>query len=474
MKHRSKYFWRNFISIFLGGVGSQAMYVLSSNYATIFFTDMLGISAGAAGVIFLLSRIWDGINDPMCGIWIEKSNPRFGKIQTFMAIGGVLTGFGLIMLFTVPTLSVTGRTIWGAVFYNVVGMAFTAVTVATMLQMARGTDEATERVPLTMSYTVSCSIAGIVMAVIITKAMAQYGATSPANGYKMAAVFSASIGIITLIMSAVLFRDREAELESEATVKEPAKTKIRDMIKGVILVPSFLALVAGCCIANLGMGMVMTNMMYYLTYVLENPALMAVLLPVSYIGTFSGSIVSPLFTRFGKKRMLVVSMLLIAVAVLPIRFMEGNVVVLTFSYGLLAGASSIMYTFLQPALVDCAEYTEFKTGIRCQALALTGFTFVSKMTAGFASAILGFALQYAKYDGTAAVQVASAVNMIRNMMFWPAIIAVVLGCVIVIIFYKLDDKEMDRIRETIRSRMNQSDADVATEVEAPIEATAEA
>ena len=138
------------------------------------------------------------------------------------------------------------------------------------------------------------------------------------------------------------------------------------------------------------------------------------------------------------------------VAGIPIRFMEGNIIVLICGYGVMAGASSIMVTFLQPALVDCAEYTEYKTGIRCQALTLTGFTFVSKMTAGFAAAILGFALQFAKYNGTAARQTAEAVNMIRNMMFWPVIIAALIGALILGIVYKLDEQTMNEVRESLQ------------------------
>lgn len=448
MKKRSKYFVHNFASIFLGGVGAQAMYVLMMNYTTIFFTDILGISAGVAGMIFLFSRIWDGINDPICGVWIEKSNPRFGKIPTFMVVGGAISAVTLVMLFTVPKLSLTGRTIWGTVAYNLFGMAFTAVTVATLLQMARGTEEPGERVTLTMAYTISCSVAGIVMASVITKTMAAYGAQKPENGYKMAAIFSVIIGIIALFGSAMLFRDVESEKEQEK--KEKEKTKVLDMIKGVVKVPSFLALVLGCCISNIGYGMLAADLLYYLTYVIEKPELMAALLPATYIGTFAGSILAPFFTRFGKKKMLICSILIMGVAGIPIRFMEGNIIVLICGYGVMAGASSIMVTFLQPALVDCAEYTEYKTGIRCQALTLTGFTFVSKMTAGFAAAILGFALQFAKYNGTAARQTAEAVNMIRNMMFWPVIIAALIGALILGIVYKLDEQTMNEVRESLQ------------------------
>ena len=70
MKEQSKYYRRNWASIFLGGFGSQMMYVFMVNYSSFFFTNFLGISAGMAGTIFMLSRIWDGINDPMCGVLI--------------------------------------------------------------------------------------------------------------------------------------------------------------------------------------------------------------------------------------------------------------------------------------------------------------------------------------------------------------------------------------------------------------------
>lgn len=455
MKKRSKYFMQNFASIFLGGVGSQAMYVLLANYTTIFFTDFLGIGAGVAGTIFLLSRVWDGINDPICGVWIERSNPRFGKIPTFMVAGGAITAAALIMLFTVPNLSVAGRTVWGTLAYNLVGMAFTAVTVSTLLQMARGTQEPTERVTLSMAYNVSCAIAGIVMASVITKSMAAFGAAEPAKGYQMAAVLSSVIGIIVLVISAVLFRDRASEAEQQT--KEKEKTKVWEMIKGVIKVPSFLALVFGTCLSNVGYGIVAANLMYYLTYVPNKPELMAALLPAMYISLFAGSIIAPFFVRFGKKRMMLVGMLLMLVPVFPIRLFEGNAAVLVVCYGMMAASSSILITYLQPALVDCAEYTEYKTGIKCQALTLTGYTFVSKMTAGFAAAILGFALQIAKYDGTAAVQTEGALEMIRNMMLWPIIITVIIGIVILGFFFKLDENTMEHAREEIKKRSIQVD-----------------
>lgn len=175
MKKSDRSFYRNLLSIALGSIGGQIMFVFMTNYASIFFTDFLGLSSGIVGTILLLSRIWDGINDPMCGILMERSNPRHGKIQTWMLCGGVVAAIGLVMIFTVPNLGNAGRAAWAAIAYNVMGMGFTAVMTATMLQIPRGAAHPNEQVPLSTAYSIAASVAGIVAGSIIVKLMAAFG-----------------------------------------------------------------------------------------------------------------------------------------------------------------------------------------------------------------------------------------------------------------------------------------------------------
>lgn len=51
----------------IGSGGYLWAYILYASLITYYFTDILGIGAGAAGTLLLVSRIWDGINDPMMG-----------------------------------------------------------------------------------------------------------------------------------------------------------------------------------------------------------------------------------------------------------------------------------------------------------------------------------------------------------------------------------------------------------------------
>lgn len=238
---KSNHFLRNCISIFLGGVGSQSIYLLMSNYATLYFTDFLGISAGTAGIVFLLSRIWDAVNDPMCGIIIERSNPRFGKVQTFMFLGGSIAAVSLVLLFTNPGLYGAGNVIWGAFTYNLLGMSYTAVTVSVLLQMARGTDTAAGRINLSISYSLACSLAGIVLSVIVTQLLTVFSAENAERGYQITAIVCALMAMLFIAVSSFLFKDLQSEQLAASGVKE-SKPKAMDMIKAVFKVPSFLTL----------------------------------------------------------------------------------------------------------------------------------------------------------------------------------------------------------------------------------------
>lgn len=443
-KVRSKNFRRNWLAIFCGSFGAQTMYLLMYNYSMIFFTDFLGIGAGVAGTIFALSRVWDAINDPMCGVLVDKNNSRFGKTQPFVFIGGIVTAAASIALFTVPDLSVTGRTIWGTVAYNAVGMAFTAVTIAMLVQMPRASRDSKERVKFSVANTLASSIAGIVGAMGLTKGLAIFGSKEPARGYLVVAVLCSVIGVALVSANAFLFRDQASEEK-----KEEKKEKVITMVKAVLRTPPFLILVGAIILPMMGAGMTISSLIYYTTYVLKDPTVMQILLPLLYVATFTSCLTSSYLSRFGKVRVLKCAMV-VSAAGFVVRIITGdsNLVVTVICYLVTNVAYGYLAVFLAPTLMDCADYAEYKTGVKCEALTLSGFTLCSKMGQGIGAALLGFALGVAGYDGTAAVQTDSATQMISMVHLYPMMIMMVLGALL-LCFYKLDEKTMEKVHEAI-------------------------
>lgn len=435
---KSKYFMRNWWSIFFGAIGAQTMYVLLTNYSLIFFTDFLGVGAGVAGTIFAFSRAWDAINDPMCGAIIDKSNSRFGKSKPFVVGGGLITAVGLILFFTVPKLSLLGKTIWGTVSYNVIGMAFTAVTVSILVQMPRASASAAERGKFSAAYTVGVSITGILLATIVTKGLAFFGKNSPARGYQVVAILSAVIGLVFLMGNAFLSKDQVA-LEEKAKDKEKGP-KVGEMLRAILHTPPFLIAVAGVFVVSLGAGISSSSLIYHVTYVLKDPGLVQILLPLMYIGILVGSILAGALTKFKKITLCKAAMVIIAAGCL-MRILTGdsNIIITCIGLFLFNAGTGLLTTAQIPILMDCADYTEAKEGVKCQALTMTGYTLCSKMAMGIGTAILGFALQIGGYVGTAAVQSQSATTMIYNMHLYAGLIVAIFGFVI-FSFYRLENK----------------------------------
>ena len=69
MKHIT---FKNKLGYFLGDFANTITFAMSSSFLLAFYTDVVGISAAAAGVLFLVSRLWDAFIDPLMGVLVDK------------------------------------------------------------------------------------------------------------------------------------------------------------------------------------------------------------------------------------------------------------------------------------------------------------------------------------------------------------------------------------------------------------------
>ncbi len=90
-----------------------------------FYTDVMGISPWIAGIIFLITRIFDAVNDPMMGAIADRTNSRWGKFRPWVLGSAVPFGIIGILMFTNPELSAWGKIIYAFVTYNLMMMIYT-------------------------------------------------------------------------------------------------------------------------------------------------------------------------------------------------------------------------------------------------------------------------------------------------------------------------------------------------------------
>ncbi|MBQ7100780.1 MAG: MFS transporter, partial [Clostridia bacterium] len=86
----------------VGAVGLDLSYGMFYSYLSIYLTNALGINPLFLLILAPLARIWDGVNDPMMGMIVDKTKTKMGKYRPWILTGALLNGIVLCFLFNNP------------------------------------------------------------------------------------------------------------------------------------------------------------------------------------------------------------------------------------------------------------------------------------------------------------------------------------------------------------------------------------
>jgi Na+/melibiose symporter-like transporter len=129
MKLDQKLSVREKIGYGLGDTASNLYFQMFINFLLFFYTDVFGIPAAVAGTLFMISRFWDAVNDPMMGALADRTNTKWGKFRPYLIwIMLPLAVIGVLM-FTTPNLDVQGKIIYAYITYILMMMAYTAINI---------------------------------------------------------------------------------------------------------------------------------------------------------------------------------------------------------------------------------------------------------------------------------------------------------------------------------------------------------
>jgi Na+/melibiose symporter-like transporter len=99
-------------------LGQNMLYLFVMNFIQNYFTDIVGIAAGAVAVILLIARFWDAVNDPMFGVYVDRSRLKGGRFKPWLKLGAIIAPLFTVLIFCVPVgLPLTVKTWLSAVIY---------------------------------------------------------------------------------------------------------------------------------------------------------------------------------------------------------------------------------------------------------------------------------------------------------------------------------------------------------------------
>jgi len=128
-----------------GDMSSSMFWKIFSYYLPFFYSNIFGLSLVDAGVLVLVTRIWDAVSDPMMGIISDRTQTKWGKYRPYLLWVAPFFSICGILLFTTPDLDYGGKLIWAYVTYIMMMTVYTAINVPYGAMLGVMTDDSNEK-----------------------------------------------------------------------------------------------------------------------------------------------------------------------------------------------------------------------------------------------------------------------------------------------------------------------------------------
>jgi GPH family glycoside/pentoside/hexuronide:cation symporter len=433
-----------------GDFASSMFWKLFSMFLMIYYTDVVEISPASVGTMFLLTRLWDGLNDPIMGIVSDRTKTSMGKFRPYLLWVAIPFGIIGILTFSTPDFGPSGKLLYAYVTYTLMMMVYTAINVPYSSLMGVMTSDTKERTSLASFRFIGAYSGGIFMTATVPYILDFFrnSGSDDAQSYQYTVGIYAVIAAFFFIMTYKWTKERVLPL----TEKQSIKKDIKDLAKNG---QWFIMLGAGIAVLifnSLRDG----SIMYYFKYFVQDQvmpvfgdvkwdklagAYMTVWLVTNLLGVL---LAKPVSAKFGKKNTFIGAMIIAAIFSAIFYWVNPNSLGIIFGLNIIIGISAgIVLPLIWSMYADIADYSEWKTGRRATGLVFSSSSMSQKMGWTLGGAITGWLLAAYGFEANAE-QTKESLKGIRLMIsIYPAVGALLSA--IVLLIYKLTDSFMHNI-----------------------------
>jgi GPH family glycoside/pentoside/hexuronide:cation symporter len=190
---------------------------------------------------------------------------------------------------------------------------------------------------------------------------------------------------------------------------------------------------------------------YFCNSVLGNLAVISIIGTIPNVPAIIANFINPaLVKQFGKRKMMIAGSILMIIGFCIVGFAGTSVPMVLVGLIIKGFGMGPIMSGVFAMTADVVDYGEWKTGVRSEGLVNSCTSFGMKVGIGLGSAVCTWVLAAGGYDGTAAVQTASAVSAIRfGFSYLGAIFAAI--CLVLILLMNID-KDIDKIQSDLQAK----------------------
>lgn len=453
--------WLQRIGFGSGDLAQNLIYQTVSMYLLIFYTNVYGLPAEVAAIMFLIVRIVDVVWDPLVGAFVDKHNPKMGKYRSYLILGGIpLTGFAILCFWN----GFSGSLLYAYITYVGLSMCYTLINVPYGALNASLTRDTNEITTLTSVRMFLANLGGLAVAYGIPVVVETLSPDGKINSSESGTAWFITMAIYAVVGLALLvFCYTQTKEKVVMDTKEMEKVRVSDLwvefkrnrplrILAFFFITAFAMMAVGNSAGS-----------YYMIYNVHAPKMLPYFMALGSIPAFIFMPMVPAIKRWiGKKRMFYV-FLTVAIAGMALLYVISVVPVLKAQIWLVFVAQFIKSTgvivatgYMWALVPEVISYGEHAHGKRISGIvnALTGIFYKAGMALG--GVVPGLVLAFVKFDKDNAVMQSPLAE--QGILWLVAVIPALLLILAMFIIskYELEDEVIDKINREIEERHMES------------------
>lgn len=363
------------------------MMSLINYFLLIFYIKIAGLDPVVIGTLFIVSKVIDGLNDPISGFIIDRLPKRkLGRFRPYLIIGAILVSLNFVIMWLGPSLAqnMTVKIVIAYVSYLTFGFVFDLADIPLNSMIPVMSDKDKDRNSLSNIK----GLAYILGSVVFVAPLYLFIDVFPSErfGYFTIIIIASIVVLVFSILGTLGIKERIKPMKKEKYV-------LKDIFKILRARPVFILFI-DTLIADIGYAMTNAMNAIFFEYVLRRTDLFFFTVITYVVGILLGVAMAPsVIRRIGKKRAKILSALpgLISSAIL---FFVPSYNAITFviiplytSFGV--GIRQLLYYNIQ---ADNMDYVEWENGFRAEGAVASLGSFITKAAGGIGSALAAYGL----------------------------------------------------------------------------------
>ena len=444
--------WYNKVGYGSGDIAGNVVYAFLSAFVMIYLTNCVGLNAGIVGTLIAVSKLMDGVTDVFFGTMIDRTKTKLGKARPWMLYGYIGCAVTLAAIFAIPeSLGETAQYAWffiaytllNAVFYTANNIAYSALTSL----ITKNSKERVEMGSLRFIFAFSTSL--LIQSVTLYFVQAAGGGM---KGWRTVAIIYSIIGLVINTISALSVKELSEEELREGEEIDAAEEKITLLESAKLLFTNkFYVMICGTYLLQQIYQAMINTGLYYMIYILMNENLFPAFSWATNIPVIIALVITPtLVEKWGGMYKLNMTGFIIATvgrALVVVAASMGSVPLMLAFTAVAAAGIGPWQGDMNAVIALCSEYTYLTKNKRIDGAMYSCTSFGVKVGGGIGTALTGWMLAYSGFDGKAAVQPESCLEMLKFMYL---ILPVIIMAIIAFIMSRMNiEKENAKLREKL-------------------------